>query len=116
MDQETIVRFFERVMRHNEIVGKVLCCVVIPDYHKLYKLEWQTKNLFTRYHILHEDPPALQCLCKKEYLDHAAFEQKLESIDKDIDKQLCNEIRPSNLAFVVFDSINVAKRVKDVVT
>lgn len=116
MDHESIVRFFEKVMKHNKVDGKVLCCIVIPDFHKLYKLEWQWKQLFSRYQILSCDPPALQCLCKKEYLDRMAFQEKLEQIDNKIDKQLCNDIHTSNLAYIVFDKIAVAKRMKDIVT
>lgn len=111
-----MIHFFNDVMQRNNIDGKVLCCVVIPDYSRLYKLEWDWKNTFARYHMLHNDPPALQCCVSKAYLDDEAFEKKTNKIDRKIDIALCKEIRVSNLAFIAFDRISVAKKVKDLIT
>lgn len=103
-------------MKVNKIEGKVLCCVVIPDYHKLYNLEWKWKHVYSRYHTLRNNPPLLKCFCKKAYLKDEAYEKAIDKIDYQIDDQLCGEVKASNLAFIVFDKISVAKKIKDLIT
>ena len=110
------MRFFERVIEENGIDGKVLCCVVIPDYHMLYSLEHKYKHLFMRYSMFHGKPPFLKCFCKKAYLDQKVFQRQVLKLDEDIDSQLYQNIEATNLAFIAFDKISVARQIKDIVT
>lgn len=116
MDHEKIVMFFRRVMKDNGIDGEVLCCVVIPDYHELHRHEWKREHLVTRYSMLHVDPPLLKCFCRKEYLIPQQFDIAMNNIDFKIDKDLCEPVKPSNLAFIAFDKISTAREVKRIVT
>lgn len=113
LDNHFISQFFERLMAENNIEGEVLCCVVIPDYHKLYKHEWQREHLVTRYSMLHMRPPMFKCLCRKEYLNPSWFNVAMNNMDFKIDNDMCQEIKASNLAFIVFDNITAARKIKD---
>lgn len=103
-------------MAENHIEGEVLSCLVIPDYHNLYRHEWTREHVITRYDMLHLNPPLLKCFCKKEYLNNLSYEKRVDQLDFKIDKDLCEELKPTHLAFIAFDKISVAKKLKDLIT
>jgi hypothetical protein len=103
-------------MRKNHIDGKVLSCVVIPDFSKLHKLEWRYHYTCMRYQMFHGDPPLLRIFGNKSYYNEKQFRKALDQIDAKVDDELCRQIKASNLAFIVFDKVSVAKKIKDIVT
>lgn len=103
-------------MRKNHIDGKVLSCVVIPDYSKLHKLEWRYHYICMRYQMFHNDPPLLRIFASKSYYKEDAHEKALDKIDAKVDQELCKDIKASNLAFIVFDKVSVAQKIKSIVT
>ena len=104
--------FFDQLMKENKVEGEILCCVVIPDYHQLYKLEWKREHLITRYDLLRLKTPLLKCFVRKEYLDPDHFDTALKTIDYKIDTNICQDLTGSHLAFIVFDKISTARAVK----
>lgn len=100
-------------MKEHNIDGKILCGVVIPDYHQMYYHEWKREHLVTRFSMLHMRPPFLKFLCRKEYMDPVYFHIEMSKLDYKIDTEICKDVKASNLAFIVFDKISTAKAVKD---
>ena len=116
LDNEALTQYFERIMKENQINGRVLGCIVIPDHHRLYWLELRYNNLFTRYSILCQKRILFKCFCKEAYRKPEAFQQERSRMEHEIEAELCKNVEGTTLAFVVFDSIWTVQQVRHLVT
>ena len=112
LDFDPIIRSFKEVMAENNIEGKILGVIVIPDYHRIYKIGRKWYHTFVRHEILHDDPPILKCFCKKRYINEVEYEKEMLKLDFQTDIEHCRELKGSTLAFIAFDSVSVAKQIQ----
>jgi hypothetical protein len=109
LDFSSILNFFKEIFRDLDYTGKVLACVVIPDYSRLFKLEKEREKITLRYSMFHDDPPLLRCFANKEYLREDAFHKKMQELNYQIDKELTKPLSGSRTAFIAVDSMQSVK-------
>ena len=88
--------------------GKVVDCLVIPDFVTLFKYEQQKSELEDLRKLVYASGPGFQCnsclipaYAKKE----EAYDRKMRKIERKIDKELEKAYWNSGHAFVCFDSL-----------
>ncbi len=115
LDHAEMVAFFNKALADGNAGGKVVSCVVIPDYKKLLDLENRREKVMQRYSQFHEDPPKLKCFCSKSYLTRDHYDKEMTELDNKIDGRLCREIKVSRTAFVCVDSLQTVINLKKIV-
>jgi hypothetical protein len=110
MRSRDLLRHLESLINSDTTPGKVLACIIIPDYGKLFKYERQRLHLLGRNRTLQGDPPFFKFLVRKEYLNEEALQKELQKLDYLVDSELTKEITASHSAFVVLDSMRAVYR------
>lgn len=96
--------------------GRVLSCVLIPDYNRLYKLEQERMYNLSRRAIFRHNKPAITLFASKQYLDDKDLRDKLDKIDYSIDQELTKEILSSTVGFVLLDSLSSVNYLRELLS
>lgn len=84
--------------------GRVVNCVIIPDYNKAYEIELERLKLLAMYTAVQAHKPNLQFAMKKKYREEESFIKEKAKLESEIEEELQKDPGPSNLAFIQLDS------------